>query len=495
MFFKKKLANYISIFFILSLWFCIDTNFENIVLLKQDISIKNIFLSLRCLSPFLFLFILFFSSYFYEFKIQFLTENKALNFILFILYLNFLFQFFGLLITKNSISNSYYLFVSLLSIVSAANLYNRDLNKVNYLFFITVLTLVMIVLGYLSYEWFLKTRSINMYGTYPDVFNYLADFSSNVIRSSGQSRSTMIIIIPLFYLILLDKIKLFYFIPYSRLLYLIPYLLLSSIIYFCQSRIVVLFFILFSFFSILYFLWNKTKKYKLQKVFILVVLPIIFLNSLIIIKEEVHSKFYSNKTVKFIVDVYYDNFKPSPNNLEQLHERGLAIPHYEKTYFEVDEANKDNNPLLRKPLTKYTKTYSTENSGVQNFIATRRYSFWKEVILKSKKPIIGYGALGDRFLINENSSNTLVYSYASGGIISTILMLIIIIRYSYLCFFLIFIKKIPLEKKNIFIFSSIFTVSFLLFRGIAEVGIAVFSIDFLVFLSCITICEKFKIQK
>ena len=51
------------------------------------------------------------------------------------------------------------------------------------------------------------------------------------------------------------------------------------------------------------------------------------------------------------------------------------------------------------------------------------------------------------------------------------------------------------QKKNIVVLSSIFTISFLFFRGIAEVGIAVFSIDFLVFLSCITICEKSKIQK
>ena len=444
-------------------------------------------MSLRCLSPFLFLFILFFLSYFYEFKIQFLTENKVLNIILVILYLNFLFQFIGLLITENSISNSYYLFISLLSILSVANLYNRDLDKVNYLVFLTLLTLVVIVLGYLSYEWFLTTRNVNMYGTYPDVFKASANFTSNIVRSSGQSRSTMVIIIPLFYLILLDKIKLFYLIPYSRLLYLIPYLILSSIIYFCQSRIVVLFFILFSFFSILYFLWSKTIKYKIQKVFILVVLPIIFLNSLVVIKEEVHSKFYVNKTVKFIFDVYYDNFKPPPNKLEQ-HERGLAIPHYDKEYFEVIKRSKANNPLIRKQA-------SVEDDSIPYVIETRRYSFWKEVILKSKKPITGYGALGDRFLIKENSSNTLVYSYASGGIISTILMLILIIRYSYLCLFLIFIKKIPLQEKNIFIFSSIFTVSFLLFRGIAEVGIAVFSIDFLVFLSCITICEKFKSQK
>ena len=56
-------------------------------------------------------------------------------------------------------------------------------------------------------------------------------------------------------------------------------------------------------------------------------------------------------------------------------------------------------------------------------------------------------------------------------------------------------KKIPLKRKNVFIFSSIFTISFLFVRGIVEIGIGVFSIDLLVFLSCIAICEKFKIQK
>ena len=132
---------------------------------------------------------------------------------------------------------------------------------------------------------------------------------------------------------------------------------------------------------------------------------------------------------------------------------------------------------------------------VPGSVTTHRYSYWQQIILKSQKPIIGYGPLGDRFLIDKNSSNTLIYSYASGGVISTILMLILIIRYTYLCLFLTFIKKISLQKKNIFIFSSIFTISFLFFRGIGENGIAVFSIDLLVFLSCITICEKFKIQK
>ena len=149
--------------------------------------------------------------------------------------------------------------------MSVSNLYNKDLEIINYLISLTVLSIVVLFFGFLSYKWFLTTPYLQMYGTFPHVFLPLADFSSNVIRSSGLSRSIMIILIPLFYLILIDKIKLFFLIPYSKLVYLVPYLILSSIIYLSQSRIVILFLLLFSFFSIFYFLWNKTKKYKIQK--------------------------------------------------------------------------------------------------------------------------------------------------------------------------------------------------------------------------------------
>ncbi len=98
--------------------------------------------------------------------------------------------------------------------------------------------------------------------------------------------------------------------------------------------------------------------------------------------------------------------------------------------------------------------------------------------------------MGDRFLINFNSANTLVYSYASGGLISLILMMIILLRYTYLCIHSIFFRKIHLKKENIVLLSSIFTMSFLMLRGIAEVGIGVFSIDFLIFLSCLIVLEE-----
>ena len=386
-----------------------------------------------------------------------MTKNKTLNFILIILYLNFTFQFIGLYISENNINNSYYLFLAILSIIAVVNLYNNGLHKINYLISLCVLTSVVIAYGYLSYKYFFTTRNLNMYGTFPDVFLPLVDFSSNVIRSSGLSRSSTIISIPLFYLILIDKIKFFYLIPYARLVYLIPYLILCGIIFFCQSRIVILFFLSFSIFSIFYFLRNKTKKYKFKKAFILIILPAIFVISLVAIKEEVHSKNFTNKIIKIF-----------PNKEAHI------------------SSDKDNG-IDYKIVRKFESTS----------FSSHRFDYWKLIIKKSKKPIIGYGPLGDRFLLVDNNSahNSLIYSYASGGIISSILILILVFRYTYLCLFLTFVKKIPLVKKNVFIFSSIFTISFLFIRGIVENSVAVFSIDLLVFLSCIAICEKFKNQK
>ena len=143
MFSKKKLIDYISIFFILSLWFCIDTNFENISPFKvvfrsnffsmNDITIKHIYFFVRTLSPFIFFIILFFLSYFCQFKIEFFTKNKTLNFILIILYIYFLFKFIGLFISNNDTYNSYYIFVALFSIFAIANIYNEGLHKISYL--------------------------------------------------------------------------------------------------------------------------------------------------------------------------------------------------------------------------------------------------------------------------------------------------------------------------------------------------------------------------
>ena len=79
-FHKKGLIFYINIFFTLSIWFCIDTNYENIAdILNNYLSwrdenvFKKVLLFIRSLSPFIGFFIFFLTI------IYFKKKNKTLN--------------------------------------------------------------------------------------------------------------------------------------------------------------------------------------------------------------------------------------------------------------------------------------------------------------------------------------------------------------------------------------------------------------------------------
>ena len=122
----NQLNNYIYIFFFISIWFCLDTNFDNILSFKEDINVRNFFLSLRAIFPLIFFFCFLF---YFNFKIKISTHNKYLNFILLIYSLYFFFQLPGLLLTENSLINSYYAIISLIAIFLVAASFNKILNK------------------------------------------------------------------------------------------------------------------------------------------------------------------------------------------------------------------------------------------------------------------------------------------------------------------------------------------------------------------------------
>ena len=90
-----------------------------------------------------------------------------------------------------------------------------------------------------------------------------------------------------------------------------------------------------------------------------------------------------------------------------------------------------------------------------------RANYWKNIIKNNKNFLIGNGFLGDRLIIDgNNASNILFYTYASSGIIGSLLIFLIILRCIYISFDLIFLKKINLAKKNIILISSIFYLGF-----------------------------------
>ena len=324
-----------------------------------------------------------------------------------------------------------------------------------------ILSLLVTIYGLSTYKWFfLDTINLNFYGTYPTAYIYMSEFSSNVIRSSGLARSSMILIIPLILLILIKKIN---------TISLITFLFLSSIIYLTQSRVVIFFYIIFTIFLIIFYLRKKKLKYQLSKMFIVLLLPIIFSNFMIFSKEIIRTTDFDKIYKSFKNKIIYKDTYEKPSHYTKLHDYGY-VEH--KFYAEI----------LVRPVEEYS-------------FSSNRVTYWKNVISNSKRPLFGYGALGDKFLIDRNSANAFIYSYASGGLISVFLLIIIFIRYSFLSIKLILIDKVVLSMKNLIILSSIFTIIFLMYRSLAEVGIAVFSIDFMIFLTCITICEKSLSQK
>ena len=192
-------------------------------------------------------------------------------------------------------------------------------------------------------------------------------------------------------------------------------------------------------------------------------MPILFFNLTLLVKEEMRSGFVSKRL-----------------GIEYNKERST------KFFREYNEKF----DFVIKGDTRFQDPENYIRALDPTTFTSNRFGYWRSIIHESNEPIFGYGVLGDRFLINFNSANTLVYSYASGGLISLILMIVILLRYTYLCIHSIFFRKIHLKKENIVLLSSIFTMSFLMLRGIVEVGIGVFSIDFLIFLSCLIVFEQ-----
>lgn len=127
-------------------------------------------------------------------------------------------------------------------------------------------------------------------------------------------------------------------------------------------------------------------------------------------------------------------------------------------------------------------------------LTSGRLEDWKKIIQKNDHIVFGNGLMGDRFLINQSASNILVYNYASGGIFSVAVFVLLILRSIFVSASLVFIYKIKAKKGNILIMSSIFIQFYLVLRGVAESSFAVFGIDFLIFFTLYLFSEKYYLK-
>lgn len=158
--------------------------------------------------------------------------------------------------------------------------------------------------------------------------------------------------------------------------------------------------------------------------------------------------------------------------------------------------------LLHQGTIHVKKEYSKSYSKLDGIEAIRikhptspstsgRLEDWKKIIEENHNLIFGNGFMGDRFLINQSASNIFIYNYASGGIISVVIFIFLILRSIFIFAKLLFLYKILPNKNNLLIMSSIFIQSYLIVRSVAESTFAIFGIDFLIFFSLYLFTEKY----
>ena len=358
---------------------------------------------------------------------------------LFIIYL--FFQSFGLIFTSNHIHNFYWILISFFSILLI--LLNRKKIFTNFVkyYLILIISLITVFLFYYpSYiHNFFKSNDISIYAHWPDGY-HIKIFSENFApRSSGLGRTAALISF-VFLLLHLYKKK---FLKINFFLY----CFFSSVVIMTFSRINIFAYI--TAISIISFIDSENIKKKISNIFLYIIIPIILVVAIILIKYFIFS--YSNP--KF-------------------------------TYFLKDETHRK--ILLR-------KDFQTDEKIDINKISSGRIKDWKNIVTKTyeESPIYGFGAQADRFLINQTSSSAFIYAFSSSGILGLFFFCILYLRSLMISLRLLFRKDnyLKFTIKNYFTILASLNLIFLLIRSFFETSIAVFGIDFLVFIVCLGITE------
>ena len=229
-----------------------------------------------------------------------------------------------------------------------------------------------------------------------------------------------------------------------------------------QSRFALL--IIFPF-SIFLLHINKGLKFKnkLYIFFVILVLPILFSGSISKVKNKILE---FNITTKSRVINDFNTFKSTKN-------------------FNFDI----NKSIIEKNTPKFLKS-----------IHYRLY-VWSIVIKKNEKKLLGYGVLNDKAFLKEvnfysrTPSNSLIYGYLSGGLISVILLVIFYLFIIVKLILFLIKKKIKKSKLDRYTLTSIITIFIILLRSIIENSFSIWGLDIIFLILSINLLNnKFKLK-
>ena len=447
---NKKILNfsYIQIFLILSYticWFSISTSFYDIVYFveKKNTNLNTIINFLRQLLNLIIFPILI---------IIFLKKCRRINFkneLLFVsALLYFLSQIPGLLFTDNSFTNIIYI-ISALNILLIFVLTNIYFDEKKYVIFFYIIILMLSLITLLNYKTFVHFVSSESSFTLYTFFNSSETFlGKQSPRSTGSSRTLLLLMIITFLFFNKNLKK-------NNFLKMAIYFLISTFILLFQSRTTIALLITFILFNYIYekkFSLRETLKYLVTYI----LMPVIFVYFVLIFKQLIHNK-------EILDNFYKQSISTSLSEITTNFQRPID-----------------------------PQTYS---SG--------RINDWKEILMNfrtnnklnappihmiKKSVIYGYGAQGDRYLINQTASNGIIYSLSSSGILGTIPFIFFSILSVWVVLRILFENlklRIPITN-----YSAIIVILILL-RSLLESSYAVFSIDLIVIYTFLNYLNKF----
>jgi hypothetical protein len=453
-FLKFNLTKIFLIFTYSICWFSISTNFQDFLFYK-DINFNDIFLIDKILSTnfinflrqtFLYLSFIFLVAIFLILKKKLFLKD---NFIFYILILYFLLQLPGLFNTDNNYDNCVYVISSLtiiLTIILINYYFSHNEKMIFILISFLILNVVFLITFLPSIYLFITDAPGSIYGGV--IENNIQFANKTSPRSSGLARTALIQ--------LLLSVIIFQFYNKKKLLIFLK-IFFISVIFLYQSRTVIS---LTLFVLIVFFIHeNSSAKGFIKNVILFFLIPIIICMSILKYGE-------------------YKNALTRTN--QELHSKGFGLNAADKPLKKYLSGN------LRNPMTR--------DWNPKDF-SSGRFSDWNKIYKKFEVNnfLFGYGAQGDRYLINQSASNGLIYAFISSGIIG----LFFFITFSIMVFFKSIKKLLSKNKHYNYKYIYHLLTFIILARSVLESSYAVFSIDLVIFLTalCLGIQSKSQVEK
>ena len=485
----KDFINKISlvIFFSIS-WFSISTTFQNLLIFhsNESVTINQLINFARsalniCIFPIL-LFLL------VKMLIKKSNLNSKTNLILLFSLIYFFSQTPALFYTSNSIENLIYV-LSAINLIMIMRL-SVEIFKPNELIILVYISFVILFFIFINsffldiYNFIYDPGTVRFYG------NVNIITGESVIRSSGVSRIALIIMV-IYSTVLKKYIN-------SESLKILPLLVLSTIIFLYESRAVIG--LLFVFVVVTLCLKEKLSyKDVIKYLFFCLVIPWLASVNLNYIQSNTAKE---KNEVNRLYEIELKNLREKVGaEISSEMKQKLRIEVIEKLVFEKQYSEERKLIISEKTGILCSVTRCDNSAGRlsnKNKLITSsgRFDDWKNLInLYDYKNnlFFGYGAQGDRHLINQTASNALIYSLASSGVIGLSFFLFFSFMASwYVIQFILNIKFIS-KSKNIepLYYFSIFTLMIILIRSLIESSYAVFGVDFILFFMSLFLAQKY----